>query len=53
VAAGATKSSTKRTTGGDSNRDDDRAPSQLEDLLPFASAWGTQWWVDDVGYVWL
>lgn len=35
--AGATKSSTKRTTGGDSNRDDDRAPSQLEDLLPFAS----------------
>lgn len=34
---GATKSSTHRTTGGDSNRDDDRAPSQLEDLLPFAS----------------
>lgn len=33
--AGATKSSTHRTTGGDSNRD--RAPSQLEDLLPFAS----------------
>ena len=24
---------------------------QLEDLLPFASAWWTQWWVDDVGYV--
>ena len=37
AAAGATKSSTHRTTGGDSKREE-RAPSQLEDLLPFAAA---------------